>query len=240
MELEPVTPVDDLCLIDDLNAKSLLELVKSRFEQQSAIFTWAGPVLLSLNPFTQFVEDCQLSNKISKACRKADLDRAFIAADAASGKLEKDLQDDGGNRGKALSPEEFMLCVVNIAIMKYVLEGTMSDVSDSVCMLFREEILPKVDPDALLPPNHFRTTQCYHESVDATLRAHEASLAMLFKALAEPRGPAKKLLSFKAWSSFLRQVQLIGVVSVMATPSPNACTPPVGLSGTARLHDYCV
>jgi hypothetical protein len=91
---------------------------------------------LSLTPSpAQFVDDCRLANKISKACRKADLDRAFIAADAASGKLDKDEQDDGGNRGKALSPDEFLLCVVNIAIMKYVLENILSDVSDSVCLL---------------------------------------------------------------------------------------------------------
>ena len=78
---------------------------------------------------------------------------------------------------------------------------------------FREDILPKVDPDALLPPNHFRTTLCYNEAVDSVLRAHEASLQVLFRALREPRGPAKKLLSFKSWSAFLRRMELIGVVT---------------------------
>ncbi len=41
---------DDLCALADLNATTLLELLQHRFDRQS-IFTWAGPVLLSLNPF---------------------------------------------------------------------------------------------------------------------------------------------------------------------------------------------
>lgn len=106
-----------------------------------------------------------------------------------------------------------MLCLVNIAIMKYVVEGIMSDVSDSVSALFREDLLPRVDPDSLTPPNHFRTTQCYNEAVDSALRAHEASLALLFGALSETRGAAKNLLSFKAWTIFLRRIDLIGAVS---------------------------
>ena len=41
---------DDLCQLADLNASSLLDLLERRYEKGS-IFTWAGPVLLSLNPF---------------------------------------------------------------------------------------------------------------------------------------------------------------------------------------------
>ena len=41
---------DDLCSLADLNAESLLSLLETRFDR-GAIFTWAGPVLLSLNPF---------------------------------------------------------------------------------------------------------------------------------------------------------------------------------------------
>ena len=88
---------------------------------------------LSLNPYTEFAEDCALASKASKFCKKSDLDRAFIAADAASNRLSGEEKAAGGaNRGKALSPDEFILCLVNIAILRYVHEGTISDVSDAV------------------------------------------------------------------------------------------------------------
>lgn len=177
---------------------------------------------LSLNPYTEFAEDCTLASKASKFCKKSDLDRAFIAADAASNRLSGEEKAAGGaNRGKALSPDEFILCLVNIAILRYVHEGTISDVSDAVgedggtnecrphtalpprarapthsliripspslCIppschqvtaLF-QDILPKVDPAALQPPNSFRTAYCYYQEADACLRYHERSLTVL-------------------------------------------------------------
>lgn len=188
---------------------------------------------LNLNPYTQLCDDCMLASKGSRFCRKADLDRAFIAADAASNKLTaesaaaqpsasrapgggKAAAGGGGsvasspNRGKVLSIDEFMLCTVTISVMRYVLEGRLADVSDAVHALFSRDIVPHVSGAALLDANRFRSTHLYMEAVDTTLRRHEASLKVIFASIAEHRGPAKKLLCCDSWKAFLRAVELIG------------------------------
>lgn len=70
---------------------------------------------LSLNPFSQLIEDCKIASNSSKFCRKSDMDRVFIAADAASAKLAR--ESGGGaaaavDGAKTLSADEFVYCVV--------------------------------------------------------------------------------------------------------------------------------
>ena len=60
------------------------------------------------------IDECALVKPGSKYCKKADLDRAFIAADAASNRLTPEQQLEGLNRGKALTLDEFLFCLVNI------------------------------------------------------------------------------------------------------------------------------
>jgi len=69
--------------------------------------------------YRQFVEDCKLSNQQSEHTRKSDLDRLFIAADTASKQVDAESEGDGMNRAKALSIDEFLNAIVQLAIMKY-------------------------------------------------------------------------------------------------------------------------
>ena len=55
------------------------------------------------NAFADFVNDCRLPDRRSKACKSADFDRLFIAVDAASAKAQ-----ERHNRKKALNRQEFL------------------------------------------------------------------------------------------------------------------------------------
>lgn len=120
---------------------------------------WDGTI--SLNPYAQFVEDVGLANASSKLCKKADLDRTFIAADAASNKLD----DAGVNRKGALSMDEFVYCLGMIASMRHLAEppaesgggpAPCADLSQAVGRLFSGDLLRKIDGVLLPDPNEFR------------------------------------------------------------------------------------
>jgi hypothetical protein len=64
---------------------------------------------LSFNEFSQLIEDCHLASNTSKSHRKADMDRTFIAANAASAKLSKSTGGSTGGRDNTLSIDEFVL-----------------------------------------------------------------------------------------------------------------------------------
>lgn len=184
---------------------------------------------LSLNYFSQLVDDCGLASNASKNCRKSDLDRIFIAADAASANLERKQAEAGGGGQKApqklrgnesgtekgggqnsLSIDEFIYAVVMIACHKYVLEGTALDVADALQRLIEADLLAKVDPAAFKPPDEFRGALLYQPEVDEVLRRHEASLRTMFGALVEKRGPAKKLLTYQSWHHLLKRLNFVG------------------------------
>ena len=116
---------------------------------------------------------------------------------------------------KALSLDEFLYCLVTIAAMRHVIEAAnkpCATVAHAVTQLFESDILPRIDADTLLPdPNHFRQQHCYCEAVDTVLRAHEQSLRVLFAALQNKRGPAKRLLAYEVFLGFLRKLDLVQV-----------------------------
>lgn len=96
-----------------------------------------------------------------------------------------------------------------MATMRYVQEGVTDDVSDAVGTLLSDNVLARVDPVALAGPDEFRSEQLYRKEVDDVLRLHEPSLRVIFGALQQRSGPAKKLLTFAAWSGFLRLLEFI-------------------------------
>ena len=55
------------------------------------------------NAFSDFVADCRLPDKRSKACKSSDFDQLFIAVDASSAEAR-----EKHNRTKALNRQEFM------------------------------------------------------------------------------------------------------------------------------------
>lgn len=178
--------------------------------------------MIGLNDFTQFVTDCNLPDPSSKYLRKADIDRLFIAVDTASKATEEE-ESDGMNRAKALSADEFVNAIVQLAAMKYILpvrdkdkaakgagSGEVPTVACAITSLFDNDV-SQLDPNAFLDANAFRRTQCYKEAMDSVLRHHEPSLRTLFGALQIQRGPAKGLLNFDGWFKLMRRLELIQV-----------------------------
>lgn len=129
---------------------------------------------ISVNEWTAFVDECHLANNKSKFCKRADLDRLFVAVDGVSG---------GKKRDKALARAEFLQCLVRLAVLKYVQPKLMADVSEAFERLLCEDIEPRLEAVTLQHPNEFRETYCYKREVDQTLKRHEPTLRALFGAI---------------------------------------------------------
>ena len=89
------------------------------------------------------VEDCQLAIPKSKRCQKKDLDQLFVHINA-KGASDKEDADDKFNKARALNRQEFLQCLVRIATMRYVASGAMSDVSDALVTMLRQDFEPRV------------------------------------------------------------------------------------------------
>jgi len=179
------------------------------FDFYAALNGFCGVV--GLNNFSQFVEDCRLSDQKSEFTRKSDLDRLFISADTASKQIDAETQTDVMNRSKALSVDEFLNCIVSLATMRYVMPGEIGNVARAIRVLFSVDIQGRCDPSTFLDANIFRRECCYNEETDSVLRKFEMTLRCLFGELAVKRGPAKRLLTFDAWLRFMRRLDLIGI-----------------------------
>ena len=130
---------------------------------------------ISVNEWTAFVDECHLANNKSKFCKRADLDRLFVAVDGVS--------SGGKKRDKALARAEFLQCLVRLAVLKYVQPKLMADVSEAFERLLCEDIEPRLEAVTLQHPNEFRETYCYKREVDQTLKRHEPTLRALFGAI---------------------------------------------------------
>ena len=62
-----------------------------------------------------------------------------------------------------------MCMQVRVAIMRYVLPGKTSDVSNAVERFFDHDVLPNLPTDALHDSSVFRARACYHEEVDQVI-----------------------------------------------------------------------
>ncbi len=177
------------------------------FEFYAALAGFCG--VIGLNAYSQFIDDCQLSSQKAEFTKKSDLDRLFIAVDTASKQAEAEADTDGMNRAKALSIDEFVNCLVNLAAMRYVMTEEEPSIAGALTRLFREAIAPRCDPNAFLDANAFRREHCYCEATDLVLRRHEERLRLLFGVISVKRGPAKRLLTYEAWAKFVRRLELI-------------------------------
>jgi len=161
----------------------------------------------------RLVRDFKLASKASKLAKPADLDRAFIAVDAASKKASSG--DDKGvhkDKGKSLSIAEFVHLLVRIAVARYVQSGNETDVSAAMQRMMREDILPRSNGAALVESNVFRKHHCYKQEVDAVLRRHETTLRALYDCLATKTTQSiGNLVAFSTWTAFCGNVGLLDV-----------------------------
>ena len=165
----------------------------------------ANLLAMAFNQWSELLEDCQLVNKKSKFCKKADMDRLFIAVDTRQGKPSK-----------ALSRVEFLAALVHLCINKYVLTGEVKDVSEAMFKLLQEDVEGHMEPRLFEEANVFRSQICYRQDVSEVLAKHEVSLRRLFKGVGEADGRTvaskhmASLVSFAEWKLFVRQCKLVG------------------------------
>ena len=170
---------------------------------------------IGLNQWSEMVEDFELDEASSKYCRKADMDTLFIAINAASKTRDAKNGTKPGERddSKSLNRVEFIACLVNVAIMKYVMPGKASDVSEALHVLLAEHLDARLDKQVFSDYNAFRA-RCYAPEVVEVLSRHEASLRNVFSVAAggDPSlSPAAgKLLSLGEWRTLLKALGFIG------------------------------
>jgi hypothetical protein len=121
---------------------------------------------LTFNEWGIFVDHFGLGDPHSPYCKKADLDRIFIAVDtkashvamaAAEAAAKKGLKlDSDADEKKALRRTEFFTALVHIAIAKYVRSGEV----DSVAKGLHTLMVDVIDPRNRLA----RTWRCIHSS----------------------------------------------------------------------------
>ena len=174
-----------------------------------------------LNQWSQFVDDFKLASNKSKFLKKSDLDRLFIAVDTKAALVQQARQGKAGHgasqgcqddlRKKVLSRVEFMVALVNIAIMRYVLTKEMGDVSEALHKLLAEDIGPRLSPAILPDPNVFRTEVCYQPDVDAVLKQQETSLRSIFTAVCVigGRGEKERHMHTDEWKLMLRWSEML-------------------------------
>jgi hypothetical protein len=175
---------------------------------------------ITLNAWSEFMDDFRLVSKGSKAMKRSDCDRTFLAVNAR-GAFVRQRQDKSvawaatghDNNKRALNQVEFMLALIHLACNRYIESGELHDVSQALRKLLVHDISPRLTKlFGTLPKRDFRDRFCYVEPVANTLRVHESALRTIFTAIAMGgNGKEAGLLSVERWLAFLRATGQIGV-----------------------------
>ena len=187
-------------------------MVYMLFDLYAALGTSSDEIFsITFNSFSLFCDHFNLVDKKSKHRKAADFDQLFIAVDSSniSGKIE-----ENKNQRKALNRREWLMCMVQIAVMKYVMPGEVNDVSTAVNHFLMEDIKPQLDPALMQPSNETRELW-YTEEVDKVLRSHEAALRLIYNRACQlaginmAGGLANKLVSYNNWRDFVKIFNLV-------------------------------
>ena len=168
---------------------------------------------ITLNAYSQFVQDFKLIEKKSQTCTRTAFDQLFIAVDSsnAGGKVEEKY-----NRKKALDRQEFLQVLVRAAVMKYISTGKVDDVSTAVHAFFSMDINPRADRTIFRDPNASRN-DFYKEEIDLVLRKHQVSLRLVFQKTCIINGISmevpmvNKLVSYVDYKEFLHLFNIINI-----------------------------
>jgi len=135
------------------------------------------------NEFNMLCVECDLAVPGSTDCAKQHLEQIFISVDAGQ-KTKEDF-----NKKHALSRQEFLQCVVRIAIHRYVKPRKRgeapihTDVADAIHELLKVHIEPRLDPAALQNSNDFRLQFVYTRETEEVLSDHYETLQVCTAAL---------------------------------------------------------
>lgn len=187
------------------------DLITQIFDLYSSVSGTFGTI--SFNQWKEFVNDFKLASEDSKFCKTRDLSRLFIAVNAAS-KFNAAEGDSSKEQTKTLERVEFIMCLVNLAIMSYVMPGTLKDVSEALHVLVVEHMEPQVDKKVFADYNIFRHA-IYQRKVNEVLLRHEESLRNMFAVAAAGASDfvgskGSTLLGLLEWKAFLKALRLIG------------------------------
>jgi len=184
-------------------------LFYSIFDFYAASGTSMDIFQIQLNAYTQLVHDCGLLDPDNHTCNAVVFDQMFVAINAGAARDEK------YNHMRALCRHELLNIFVRTAIQRYVLQGTMKDVSDALDLLMKSIVSVEAPAMAQHVPDDFRWAACYTAETDTVLRRHEASLRYIFEGFARGDGElgnkmrSTSLLGYDEWARFIAMTNLV-------------------------------
>ena len=165
--------------------------------------------------FTAFLSFCNKCDLVGEHLPVHIVELIFAQVDA---KDESTQTEDAFNRTKCLDRQEFLQCIVRIALDKYVKPGIVGDVSDAIEKLCSENIEPKLPEAARQDSNKFRERYCYLREVEMVLRKHMKTLRSLYGMyadLSEGQGDrsaeildSSSMMSIREWMSLMNHLGL--------------------------------
>uniref|UniRef100_A0A7S4C291 Uncharacterized protein n=1 Tax=Chrysotila carterae TaxID=13221 RepID=A0A7S4C291_CHRCT len=166
------------------------------------------------NSFAKFAQDCAIPEPKSAHISTTIVSHIFIGINSGAAGIASSKYDDK----HTLSRNEWLQCIVKLAIAKYVDTKRVADVSEALYTLCNSDIDPNVPMEAHHDADEFRRIFCYTPQMDATLRAHDASLRRIFNRYAkehEEFGTLKSnlgssaLMQCEEWLKLCNDCQLI-------------------------------
>ena len=200
------------------NCHDLLHSIFTFYAMQGSNFDSgdvSGNIQINMTDWLDFANDFKLIAKKSKFCKLQDVQLIFVVVNA------KSKHGDAGEMDRnqhSLSRLEFYSALIHLAIRKYVMDGTIPDVSDAVERLVVTDILDGATASGsasglFIDANDFRKRIAYTKEVHQVLVAREPSLKNIFGALCERGHTAKRApmgrLALEDWLDFFNRVELI-------------------------------
>ena len=187
-------------------------IIYSMFDFYASLGASSTFSMMGFNAYKQFIADGAFAIDRSAHCDDSHLDQLFVNVNAAGAVAAAKLFRETGIQSKgsrAFGRSETLHMLIRIAIMRYILDGDETDVSQAVVRLC-ERLQSKLVPQAKQDGDAFRRTYCYLEAVDAALSRHKRSLRALFDVYADiadlkPRDA--KLLGFDEWMNLLKDLR---------------------------------
>jgi hypothetical protein len=171
-----------------------------------AVCSGGNGFIVKLNAYNDFLGDCEIPDKNMSSTSKA-LDTVFIIANLEDG---LDAQESKSNDDKALMRFEWVEVIVRIAIAKYYDSGNVTDLSECVDHLCKQNIQPHLEDLARHVRNDFRRHRLYNEPVDTLLKSYNRMLAYIFKKYCKMKSGTKEtVMNMAEWTRFLMDMGVL-------------------------------
>jgi hypothetical protein len=165
---------------------------------------------ISFNAYMHFVETCRMVSRRTPYGEFETILAIVNATDRATAAEEAHF-----NAANTLNRQEFMQCLVRIAILLFVKRGGLGDVSLAIRQLYLNHLVPNLPPGAMQNSNAFRKRFCYNQQVSRVLELNMGTLRSLYESYAEASDDMRdrlkdaSLMSVGEWLAFVRHVGLV-------------------------------